>query len=152
MMNRIYEEHKSSILDLDANLLCLAMYLIPLLAGLFFSQLRVFGWLIPLLVFFLEKDSSLVKFHAVQCLVLQIVMAILNVVLWIMAALSAGVSLLIGFSILGFISSLGIAGIITALLSLLILVFEIIGMIKSYQWESYRLPFFGKIADCFVKE
>lgn len=151
-MNRIYEEHKSSILDLEANYLCLAMYLIPLLAGLFFSQLRVFGWLIPLIVFFLEKNSSLVKFHAVQCLVLQIVMAIINVVLWIMAALSAGMSLLIGLDIIGFIGSLGIAGLITAGLSVAIIILEVVGMIKSYQWESYRLPFFGKIASYFVNE
>lgn len=151
-MNRIYEEHKSSILDIDANYLCLAMYLIPLLAGLFFSKLRVFGWLIPLIVFFLEKNSSLVKFHAAQCLVLQIVMAIINVVLWIMAALSAGVSLLLGLNVFGFVGSLGLAGLITTGLSIAIIILEVMGMIKSYQWESYRLPFFGKIADCFVKE
>lgn len=151
-MSRIYEPHKSSVFDLDANLLCLLMYLIPLLSGLFFSSLRFLGWLIPLIVFLIEKNSPLVKFHAAQCLIIQILISVINLALWIVAMVSAGASLLIGFNVFSFLGTLGITGIITGILSIAVIVMEIIAMIKSYQWISYRLPIFGDLASIFVKE
>lgn len=151
-MNRIYEPHKSSLLDLDANILCLVMYLIPLIGGVLFSSFRFLVWLIPLLIYLFEKNSPLVKFHAAQCLVIQILVSIINGILWIFAALSAGASLLVGFNVFSFLGTLGVTGIITGIISIAVVVMEVVAMIKAYGWISYPLPIFGSIASLFVKE
>lgn len=151
-MNRIYEPHQSSIFHLDANLLCVILYLIPLIGGLLSNTLKTLGWILPLIVFIVEKDSPFVKFHAAQCLIIQIVVAVISAVLSFFAILSAGASLLIGFNLFSFFGTLGITGIVLGLISLFVIVVEIVGAIKSWQWISYRLPVFGEITNLFVKE
>ncbi len=150
-MNRIYEPHRSSILDLDANLLCVLLYLIPLIS-FFIQSFRILVWLIPLIAYLIEKNSPLVKFHAAQCLIIQLTVSVVSFVLWLIAAVSAGASLLIGFNVLAFFGTVGITGIVTLLLCGIVLVMEIVAMIKAYHWISYRLPIFGEIAGMFVKE
>lgn len=55
-----YEPHKSSIANLDANLVALFVYLIPMLVGFAFHA-SALAWIIPLVVFFVEKDSDLLN-------------------------------------------------------------------------------------------
>ena len=63
-MNRVYEQHKSSVFDTDANIVSLSVYLIPLLGN--FMTLGIISWVFPLVLLFVEKKSPLVYFHAVQ--------------------------------------------------------------------------------------
>jgi len=150
-MNRIYEPHKSSIFDLDANVVCLILYLLPLISSMFVG-LGILVWVVPLAAFILEKNSPLVKFHAAQALSIYAITAIVNLIVSIITLFSTGINLLLGFNLFAIFSSVGILGLLYAALTLCTAVLEIIGIIQSWKWISYRLPIVGSIANIFVKE
>ena len=74
-MNHKVDPHQSSILDADANIVALSVYLIPLLGN--FMSLGVICWVLPVVALFIEKKSPLVFFHSVQSLVLQALVLVL---------------------------------------------------------------------------
>ncbi len=148
-MNQVYEPHKSSVFDTDANLVSLAVYLIPLLGN--FMSLGIISWIFPVVLLFIEKKSPLVYFHAIQCLVMQTVVALFNLATVIAAFMSAGTSILAGFNVLGAIGIVGIIGLVSAAVSMIVIALEIVGVIKSYGWEAYHLPVFGEITRKFTK-
>lgn len=150
-MNRIYEPHKSSILDLDANVVSLVLYLVPFISNML-TGLGMLVWALPLAAFILEKNSPLVKFHAAQALTIHVIMAVINLIVSVFTLFSAGFNLLIGINIFAIFGSVGIFGLLYAALTLGTAVLEIIGMVQSWKWISYRLPIVGSIADIFVKE
>jgi uncharacterized membrane protein len=131
--------HRSS-LGLDANFIMLIAYfgsgLIARVRGL-----SSIAWLLPLVVFLLERRSRFVRFHAMQAFVLSLVGV----------AYGLAVSLLFGRAInapwtappqlLGPLATLGSA------LSLVVLVAAIVAAINGLQWIEYRLPVVGAIAD-----
>src|ERR1041385_4823860 len=43
----------------------------------------IFGWISGLVFFLIEKDSRLVRFHAMQSLLLNVVVAVVGIVLWV---------------------------------------------------------------------
>src|SRR5678815_898729 len=45
----------------------------------------VFGWISGLIFFLIEKDSRLVRFHGMQSLLFNILVAIVAIVLWVVA-------------------------------------------------------------------
>lgn len=148
-MNQTYEPHKSSVLDTDANIVSLSLYLIPLLGN--FMSLGIIAWVFPLLLLFIEKKSPLVYFHAIQSLVMQSVAAVFNLIAVIVAFMSAGSSLLIGFNVIGAVGIVGIFGLISSAVSIIVIALEIVGLIKSYNWEIYHFPVFGDITRYFTK-
>src|SRR5688500_11267796 len=47
----------------------------------------VFGWVSGLVFFLIEKDSKLVRFHAIQSILLCVVIAVLGIALWVVTFL-----------------------------------------------------------------
>jgi len=47
----------------------------------------VFGWVSGLVFFLMEKDSKLVRFHAMQSILFCVVIAVLGIALWIVTFL-----------------------------------------------------------------
>ncbi len=149
-MNRIYDAHKSSVMDIDANVIAMSVYLIPLLGN--FISLGIITWVFPLVLLFVEKKSPLVYFHAVQSLVMQAVIAIFSVISIMLTVLSAGSSVLLGFNVFGAIGIWGLFSLLLVVANGIMIALEIIGAIKAYGWETYYLPLFGTIVRKFVKE
>jgi uncharacterized membrane protein len=83
------------------------------------------GWFTGLIFFFLEKDSRFVKFHAMQSIIISVVLTVVSIVL--------------GF--LPFIWRL------TGLIGLAQFVIMVICMIKAYNREWFKLPVVGDIAE-----
>lgn len=82
----------------------------------------VLGWITGLIFFLIEKQSSFVKFHAMQSILMSVAVIILNFVLgWI--------------PVLGFL---------IRILSLALWIFLIY---KAYKNERFKLPFIGDIAE-----
>lgn len=155
-----YEPHKSSIANLDANLVSMFIYLIPMLFVItrFTSAL---AWIIPLVVFFVEKDSDLVKFHCAQAVMLSFVPSIFSFILSIFAAIIGSTALMTGwlFDFSGVLSILTgsvfgivalILGLISVVISLLFFVFKVIAIVKAYNYIAYEVPIIGKIAASIV--
>ena len=107
----------------------------------------VFGWISGLIFFLMEKDSRLVRFHAMQSILLGAAAIVIFVVFWIVAVVS---SLVVGYisGILG-----GIVWIVMMLvggvLGLGIFVAAIISLIKAYQGQYFKLPVIGNYAEKF---
>jgi uncharacterized membrane protein len=107
----------------------------------------VFGWVSGLIFFLIEKDSRLVRFHAMQSILLNAAALIVGVVLWIAWAILA-----IIFSQVSEV----LAGLVSFVLGLLILVFYIglliavvFCLIKAYQRQYFKLPVIGNFAEKF---
>ena len=107
----------------------------------------VFGWLSGLIFFLIEKDSRLVRFHAMQSLLFNVLFGVLAIALWVV--------LFIGFMVASQIS-----GALTTLLSLAsvllwvvlfiaIVIGWILCLVKAFQGQYFKLPVIGNFAEKF---
>lgn len=107
----------------------------------------VFTWLSGLIFFLMEKESRLVRFHAMQAILLGASAIILGIVLWV-----AWVILLI--------IATQISDILTMLLNLVfmllmaafyigLLIAWVVCMIKAYGKQYFKLPLLGNFAEKF---
>jgi len=107
----------------------------------------VAGWVSGLVFFLIEKNSRLVRFHAMQSILLNILFVVLAVVF--------GVVITILVIILGQISDAlaAIASILSTLLWLVlllgILIVWVLCLIKAYGGQMYKLPIIGNYAEKF---
>jgi uncharacterized membrane protein len=110
----------------------------------------LFQWLGGLIFFLIEKDSRLVRFHAMQSILLSGVFWVGLIGLWI---LSFVLALILG-QISGFLGS-----IVWLLMTLVELVFAaacligvVLCMIKAYQGQYFKLPVLGNFAEKFSQK
>lgn len=144
MSTTIYP-HKSTIKNLDANQLLWFIYIIPLLIGVI-PYIGVFAWVMPTVIFFWEKQSRFIKFEAMQAMIINAVLGILNL---IYTLIITGIFInFFNFLHLGFISTLitWIFGGLLGFISLLLLIFTLIAFIKGLRYQEYEIPFIGMIA------
>ena len=107
----------------------------------------VFGWVSGLIFFLIEKDSRLVRFHAMQSLLFNVLVGVVAVALWIV--------LFIVFLVVGYIS--GALATILSLVSILVwLVFGVVilagwvlCLVKAFQGQYFKLPVIGNFAEKF---
>jgi uncharacterized membrane protein len=107
----------------------------------------VLHWLSGLVFFLIEKESRLVRFHAVQALALGILFFVGGMVLWFVWV----VAVIVTNQISGALSTL-----VSLVLGLLIFVFFaalfagwVMGMVKAYQGQYFKLPVIGNFAEKF---
>jgi uncharacterized membrane protein len=107
----------------------------------------VFGWVSGLIFFLIEKDSRLVRFHAMQSILLNVLIAIIGIVLWVVTFVIWIVSTqLPGF--LGAIISL-LATLVWVVFSIGLLIAWIMCLIKAFQGAYFKLPVIGNFAEKF---
>ena len=107
----------------------------------------VFGWVSGLIFFLIEKDSRLVRFHAMQSLLLSGVGIVFGIAIWIVSV----VLLIVSSQISGLLSTL--ISLVTTLLLFVffvgILIAVIMCLIKAYQGQYFKLPVVGNFAEKF---
>lgn len=107
----------------------------------------VFGWLGGLIFFLIEKDSRLVRFHAMQSILLNVLAGVIAVVVWVVWMVFFFVGSAIG-DIVG-----GLIGIIGTLLWLVffigLAVAWILCLVKAFQGQYWKLPVIGNFAEKF---
>ena len=107
----------------------------------------VFGWVSGLIFFLIEKDSRLVRFHAMQSLLFNVLFGVLAVALWIVLFIA-------------FIIAAQVSGALTTLLSLVsvliwgvlfiaVLIGWIMCLVKAFQGQYFKLPVIGNLAEKF---
>jgi len=107
----------------------------------------VFGWVSGLIFFLIEKDSRLVRFHAMQSLLFNVLVAVVGIALWIV--------LFVVFMIVAQIS--GTLATLLSLVSILvwgvfllgILAGFILCLVKAFQGQYFKLPVIGNFAEKF---
>ena len=121
---------------LDENLAALLAYIAHFISGLIF--------------FFIEKDSRLVRFHAMQSTILGGLLFVGGFIL--------GIAWAIISAILSQISGL-LASLVSLVLGLVLVVFIvaafagwILCMVKAYQGQYFKLPVIGKFAEQFSQK
>jgi uncharacterized membrane protein len=107
----------------------------------------VFGWISGLIFFLMEKDSRLVRFHAMQSILLNAVIVVVAVVLGVVVT----VLMLILSQVSGLLASLAslIWVLFELVFGLVIVIVWVLCLIKAYQGAMYKLPFIGDFAEKF---
>ena len=107
----------------------------------------IFGWVSGLVFFLIEKDSRLVRFHAMQSLLFNVLVAIVVIALWIVFA----VLWLIASQLSGVMSALLglVATLVWVVLGIGILIAWIMCLIKAYGRQYFKLPIIGNFAEKF---
>jgi uncharacterized membrane protein len=107
----------------------------------------VFGWVSGLIFFLIEKESRLVKFHAMQSILFNVLVVVTGIVLWIVTF----ILVLIGTQLPGFLGT-----ILSLLVTLIWIVFWIglliawiMCLIKAFQGQYFKLPIIGNFAEKF---
>ena len=118
---------------LDENVAALLSYILHFISGLVF--------------FLIEKTSRLVRFHAMQSILLGATFFVGFFVLWFLWVI---LSLLFGYvsGILGTLVGL-VVGLLLFVFSLACFVAWILCLIKAYQSQYYKLPVLGNFAEKF---
>lgn len=141
-MTAIVEPHKSS-LGMDANIAVLIAYLGGVVVG-WIPGIRYVAFLVPLVVFILEKESKFVRFHAMQSFALNILGLVLGLLFTLVTTIISGsIAYSSPGTALALISAMGVLGIIV---SLGILVLAIIAVVNGFQYKEYHLPVLGNLA------
>jgi len=107
----------------------------------------IFGWVSGLVFFLIEKDSRLVRFHAMQSLLFNIVVGVVAFALWIVLFIV-------------FLIASQVSGALTTLLSLVsVLVWVVFAiaifgglilcLVKAFQGQYFKLPIIGNFAEKF---
>jgi len=108
------------------------------------------GWISGLAVFLIEKDSRLVRFHAMQSLLLNILVIVVGIVVWVVTV----VLWLVSTQISGILSALVslVATLFWIVFAIAILIAWIMCLIKAYQNQYFKLPVIGNFAEKFSQK
>ncbi|HKV34031.1 MAG TPA: DUF4870 domain-containing protein [Pyrinomonadaceae bacterium] len=107
----------------------------------------VFGWVSGLIFFLIEKDSRLVRFHAMQSILFNVLILVLVFVFWILTFILVLIGAAIG-DVLGTIFSL-LATLLWLVFSVGILIAWILCLVKAFQGQYFKLPVIGNFAEKF---
>jgi uncharacterized membrane protein len=107
----------------------------------------IFGWVSGLIFFLIEKDSRLVKFHAMQSILLNAAALILGIVLWVAWAIVAIMFAMVSETMVSLVSVL--FGLVIMVFYLALLIGVILCLVKAYQKQYFKLPLIGNFAEKF---
>jgi uncharacterized membrane protein len=110
----------------------------------------VFGWVSGLIFFLMEKDSKLVRFHAMQSILFCVVIAVLSIALWVVTFLFFLVGAMLP-DVMGSLLAL-LGTFIWIIFSVALLIAWVLCLVRAYQGQFYKLPFIGNMADKIVNK
>lgn len=110
----------------------------------------VFGWLSGLVFFLIEKDSKLVRFHAMQSILFCVLVAVLGIALWVVTFLFLLVGAMLPDMMGSLLALLGTF--IWLLFSIALLIAWILCLVRAYQGQFFKLPVIGNMAEKIVNK
>ena len=105
----------------------------------------VFGWVSGLIFFLIEKDSKLVRFHAMQSILFNVLSAIVFFIGWIVTVIIVLIASALA-DVLGALSGL-LAGLVWLIIIVGLLLTFVLLLVKAYQGKFFKLPFIGDFAE-----
>lgn len=148
MKNETYGPHQCSIVETDANIIALLAYFSSIIASLI-PIISLLAFFAPLLIYCFEKNSTFVKFHAMQAFLLNI----MSTVIVMTCIIIAGVCFLFIASINPFMnmSSLALMLIFAVAARAVIFILRIVAAVKASKYHEYHLPIIGSWAARIAK-
>jgi uncharacterized membrane protein len=107
----------------------------------------IFGWLSGLIFFLIEKDSRLVRFHAMQSILLNVSIGVFAIVVGIVIAIFVAILSAISSDLGGIVALL--SSLLWLAFGLVILLLWVMCLIKAFQGQMYKLPIIGNFAEKF---
>ena len=148
MAATLVEPHKSSIGNLDANIVALIAYLAAGVVG-WIPIIGYVAWAVPLVFFFMEKQSAFVRFHSMQAFILNAISAVLSFLLVVVIGGIAMGSMNTVGNIYAAAGTVLLLGTIATIIGVIITIFAIIALVNALQYKTYRIPVIGDLADKF---
>lgn len=142
---------KSSLSGIDANVIVLIGYL----GGLFLFwiiSIGYFAWLLPLIIYIIEKKSEFVKEQMAQATVLYITTSIITLIFNLIWIIMFPESYNIGLNLNNFSGStlvVSTMNILSVTITVLITLIVIITSMKTWYYENYRIPIIGFFVPSF---
>jgi uncharacterized membrane protein len=107
----------------------------------------VLGWVGGLVFFLIEKDSRLVRFHAMQSILLNVLAGVVAIVVWVVWMVFFLIGSAIGDIVGGLISIIGT--LLWLVFFLGIAIAWILCLVKAFQSQYWKLPIIGNFAEKF---
>lgn len=133
---------KSSISGIDANKIVLVAYLGGLVLS-WISGLNYFAWLLPLVIYLIEKDSEFVKQQSAQAFIIYVISAIVSIFFSLVGMILFKGAYIFDLDLFNFSGSLillSLFKLVTIAFSLFITVIVIITTVKVWNYEKFELP------------
>lgn len=130
------EKNNKSSLNISENIVAIIPYLGIILA--YFEVTRWFCWVIPLIIFFVEKKSVLVKKHSVIAFLIYVIQLILFGIIYLLFSSNEVCAWGSCQEIPRYLTTNGNNMIIT--ISILISIFNIFSIYKAYKGETLDIP------------
>jgi len=147
MNTTIVNPHRSS-LGMDANVAVLVAFLATIILS-WISFLGWIAWAVPLVFFFLEKESRFVKHQMIQLLCLAavraVVLIVVQILIWIVAPASFAGGVFAFLS--GGLGLLALLWLISTLVGLALMAIEIYVVVMAYTWKQVELPILWPIVE-----
>ena len=107
----------------------------------------IMTWITGLVFFFIEKSSRLVRFHAMQAILLGASWFVIFIVLWVAWIILAIVFSQVSEVLAGLVSL--VMGLLFFVLGIGVFIGWVMCMIKAFQGQYFKLPVIGTFAEKF---
>ena len=107
----------------------------------------IFGWVSGLIFFLIEKDSRLVRFHAMQSLLFNVLVGVVAIALWIVLFVVFMIAAQLSNALATLLSLVSI--LVWGVFLLAILAGFILCLVKAFQGQYFKLPVIGNFAEKF---
>jgi len=154
MNGQMFQPSNSKIGNIEAKYMILIAYFGATVLGLI-PGVQYVAWLIPLIIYFVDKENKFIAFHAMQAFLLEIIVFIVVVIFAIISAVTAvgmvaGAATLNPYALGAGAGVFIAASIITVVVGIIILIFAILSAVHGYKYEIYEAPLVGKWAEKIV--
>ena len=154
MNKQLFQQSNSKIGGLDAKYMVLIAYFGGSVLGLI-AGAQFVAWLIPLIIFLVDKENKFIAFHAMQALLLQVVAVIIYIILSIILviALAATAVSAATINLYAFGAGAGVSmaiGAVILVIGVVVFILAILAALKGYKYEIYEIPLVGKWAEKIV--
>ena len=145
------KDNKSSISGIDANIIVLIGYL----GGLFLTwiiNINYFAWILPLIIYIIEKKSEFVKDQMAQATILYILVSIITLIFNLIWIIMFPTSYNIGLNLNNFSGStlvVSTMNILSVTITILITLVVVITSMKIWYYENYKMPIIGFFVPSF---
>lgn len=137
------DNKKSSIGGIEANIVVLICYLGGLLLAWFYDT-KILAWLLPLIIYIVERENEFVKKHAAQASVLYFIYSMISLIIMFMSISMFNISNIFTMNLTNFEGSLLMASTLSMIAMLILVVITILSVIvssKVWHYEDYDIPF-----------
>jgi uncharacterized membrane protein len=110
----------------------------------------IFGWISGLIFFLIEKDSKLVRFHALQSILFNVLVLIVCFAGWIVTLVLVLILSQLA-DIMGTLAGL-VATLVWLIIGAALLIAFILCLVRAYQGKFFKLPVIGNLAEKFVNK